>query len=237
MSELAVLVPSRGRPQQAAELVDAWFATRSGAALWLALDYDDPTRADYPFYGEQGSCEDSPEFLSYVTGPSKGGIGPILNGLGPTLAKDYAYVGFMGDDHRPRTHGWGVKVTDALSRWGTGMVYGDDLFQGPALPTAVFMRSSIILALGRMVPLAQRHLFLDDYWKALGAGAGCLAYLPDVIIEHLHPHAGKAEVDEGYERVWPLWEADERAWNRFRTSGQLDWDIGQVRSLIHGVTV
>jgi hypothetical protein len=31
-------------------------------------------------------------------------------------------------------------------------------------------------------------------------------YLPDVIIEHLHPAAGKAEMDEGYARVnQPKW--------------------------------
>jgi hypothetical protein len=38
----------------------------------------------------------------------------------------------------------------------------------------------------------------DDFWMDLGRRAGGLTYLPDVIIEHMHPHAGKAEHDDGY---------------------------------------
>jgi hypothetical protein len=46
-----------------------------------------------------------------------------------------------------------------------------------------------------------KHLYLDNFWKALGEDLGNLAYLPQVIIEHLHPVAGKAEWDEGYRAV------------------------------------
>jgi len=35
----------------------------------------------------------------------------------------------------------------------------------------------------------------------LGEDLGNLAYLPQVIIEHCHPIAGKAEWDEGYRTV------------------------------------
>jgi hypothetical protein len=54
------------------------------------------------------------------------------------------------------------------------------------------------------------HLFFDNFVKQLGLDLECLRYLPDVIIEHLHPVAGKAEMDAGYERVnAPKWyEAD-----------------------------
>jgi hypothetical protein len=45
------------------------------------------------------------------------------------------------------------------------------------------------------------HLFFDNFVKQLGIDLNCLKYLPDVIIEHLHPVAGKAEMDEGYLRV------------------------------------
>ncbi len=42
---------------------------------------------------------------------------------------------------------------------------------------------------------------VDNYWRDLGTAAGCLTYLPDAIVEHLHPSAGKAALDEGYGRV------------------------------------
>jgi hypothetical protein len=50
------------------------------------------------------------------------------------------------------------------------------------------------------------HLFFDNFVKQLGLDLNYLKYLPDVIIEHLHPVAGKAEMDEGYARVnQPKW--------------------------------
>jgi hypothetical protein len=50
------------------------------------------------------------------------------------------------------------------------------------------------------------HLFFDNFVKQLGIDLEVLKYLPDVIIEHLHPVAGKAEMDEGYARVnQPKW--------------------------------
>jgi hypothetical protein len=45
------------------------------------------------------------------------------------------------------------------------------------------------------------HLYFDNFVKQLGIDIGALYYMPNVIIEHLHPVAGKAEVDEGYARV------------------------------------
>jgi hypothetical protein len=50
------------------------------------------------------------------------------------------------------------------------------------------------------------HLYFDNFVKQLGIDLSALIYLPDVIIEHLHPVAGKAEMDEGYARVnQPKW--------------------------------
>jgi hypothetical protein len=77
-------------------------------------------------------------------------------------------------------------------------VYGNDLIQGEALPTQVAMTSDIILATGHMVPAGALHLWLDNAWLALGRALDAITYLPDVIVEHLHPIAGRAQWDAGY---------------------------------------
>ena len=110
-------------------------------------------------------------------------------------------IGFCGDDHRPRTVGWDQAYLDALREMGTGIVYGNDLLQGEALPTQVAMTSDIIRALGYMAPPDLVHMYADNWWRELGRRAGCLRYLPDVIVEHMHPVAGKADWDEGHKRV------------------------------------
>jgi len=78
---------------------------------------------------------------------------------------------------------------------GAGFAYGNDLLQGAALPTAVAVSSNVVSALGWMCEPSMRHYCIDNVWKDLGEGGGCLAYLPDVIIEHVHPAAGRVPPD------------------------------------------
>jgi hypothetical protein len=81
------------------------------------------------------------------------------------------------------------------------MAYGNDLLQGERLPTMIAMTSDIVKALDGMVPPKMKHLYLDNFWKKLGQDLGALTYLDHVIVEHMHPIAGKAEWDEGYKEV------------------------------------
>jgi hypothetical protein len=68
------------------------------------------------------------------------------------------------------------------------------------------MTRDIVLELNGITFPGCKHLYFDNFVKQLGIDLGCLIYLPDVIIEHLHPAAGKAEMDEGYARVnQPKW--------------------------------
>jgi hypothetical protein len=93
------------------------------------------------------------------------------------------------------------------------------------------MSSSIVQALGYFCPPGLIHMYLDNFWAELGRGANCLAYRGDVIIEHMHPLAGKAEVDAGYDEVWPLMEPDAERWRYYVGSGRLAADIEKVREL------
>jgi hypothetical protein len=108
----------------------------------------------------------------------------------------------MGDDHRPRTAGWDNTVMDAFEKQGnTGFVYGNDLIWGEGLPTAVFISSRVIEALGFMIPPGMIHLYFDDFWRDFGRAMGKITYLPDVIIEHMHYSVGKSVQDARYQEV------------------------------------
>lgn len=85
-----------------------------------------------------------------------------------------------------------------MNKLGDGFVYGNDLLQGEKIPTQVAMTSSIVETLGFFTPPGFTHLCCDLAWKDLGEGIDKITYMPDVIIEHLHPANGKAELDEGY---------------------------------------
>lgn len=189
---LVMLAPTRGRPRAARALVQAFEATQSGqASLVLAVDEDDP---ELPRYLDL-------DWPDTIVG-SRLRLGGTLNLLGPAAVGAGAWaVGFLGDDHRPRTSDWDVEFLAALRGMGSGVVYGDDGFQHENIPTAVAITADLIHALGWMVPPGMVHLYLDDWWKRLGADLDRLMYLPHVLIEHMHPVAGKGEWDPGYAEV------------------------------------
>ena len=230
MTELLTLVPSRGRPENAARLVAsmATTCTSPDSNYVIICDDDDPTLDGY--YD--------------VVPPKCLAVGKRLR-LGPTLNRfameaidpswwsgGLPHLGFMGDDHLPITHGWDTTVTKALDELGTGIVYGDDGLQGENLPTAAFITGDIVNALGYMVPPGLVHLYIDNAWLDWGRRAECLRYLPKVRIEHLHPAAGKAGWDERYAEVnsGAQDSADHQAYDHY-VATQLDADVEKIRLL------
>jgi len=61
---------------------------------------------------------------------------------------------------------------------------------------------------------------LDNFWMTLGKDLNALRYIPEVVLEHLHPVAGKAEWDEGYRDVnaEEVYSADKKALDDYLTS-------------------
>lgn len=124
-----------------------------------------------------------------------------LNHAALRQAENYRALGFMGDDHRPRTLGWNAHFVQKLRKCRYGIAYGNDLYQGERLPTQWTMTSNIVNALGCMVPAPVEHLYCDNAVLELGRGAKCVYYMADVVIEHVHPVTGKVKSDAGYKRV------------------------------------
>jgi hypothetical protein len=145
----------------------------------------------------------------------------------------FPYVAFMGDDHVPRTPGWARTYVAELRRAGTGIVYGNDLVQGERLPTQWAMTSNIPRVLGRLVPADVEHMYCDNSILELGRASGCIKYLPDVIVEHCHPVAGRGDWDEGYEAVNSRTQyAKDHAAYGVWLMGQMATDVESVGGLI-----
>lgn len=222
-SDMIVIVPSRGRPASLEPLAQAWSDTKATAELLIAVDDDDPTLDQY---------QDESERLALMlsVAPRLRMVGTLnLHAVGE--AWSYDAVGFMGDDHRPRTVGWDHRFAETLSG-GAGIVYGNDLLQGEKMATAVMMTSDIIETLGYMAPPTFTHLCVDLVWKDWGVGMGRITYLDDVVIEHVHPANGKANLDATYEEVnsSEMVTADSQAYYDYRDN-QLQADLEKLRRL------
>ena len=205
MSKILVLCPTRSRPENAERLFKS---IGPDADLVFLIDNDDPRLVDYLILGQ------NPEFYYYSE--SRKRLGPWLNkAVEYKFTEPYDIVGFLGDDVIPRTHDWAKKVSDAMV--SNGIVYADDGLKGEELPTGVFMDARMVEKAGYMVYPELTHVYIDNHWKAWGEALGTLSYLPDVLLEHMHPYAGKAEHDAVYDEAnsTAMYSADSQAYENF----------------------
>lgn len=218
---LTVIVPSRGRPESALQLVNSIVDTRqiSTTTMVLAVDRDDPM---LDLYQQVAATRPDAARVEVVTG---GWMVAALNEAAMRIVADPAVtaVGFLGDDHRPRTPGWDAAYLSALAELGAGIVYGDDLLQHEFVPTQCAMSASVVRALGWMAHPTLKHMYVDTLWRDMFNVAGRRRYLPDVIVEHLHYLNGKSPEDEHYKRVNApeVFSSDEHAFRALHSSGQV----------------
>lgn len=244
-ARLLIIVPTRSRPENVKTVVKAWEDTDAfrHADLCFAHDYDDPRSSEY---GEalRGALETlaSKGPLRRYSLPTWLPLVPKLNTVASSYATwfsaRYFAIGFAGDDHLPRTHGWAARYLEALIEMGTGVTSCPDGYRDDELPTQWAMTADIVRTLGRMVPAPVEHLYCDDAVRDLAKAVGCWRYLDDVLIEHMHPLAKKAKFDAQYRHVnrEEQYVHDSHAYETWRAgdtpSGGLGWDAEKVRDLI-----
>lgn len=226
-AELLMIVPTRGRPQNARDLYTSWMATVTGnSQLLFVVDDDDPQLESYR---SQMAWMLNAQLL---VGPRLRMVGS-LNAVATSQGVEYEYVGFMGDDHRPRTLGWDSLFIEVLAKSPASIAYGNDLLQGENMATAVVMTSDIISTLGYMVPPSLLHLCADLVWCEWGKALGTLTYLDNVILEHMHPANGKALNDAGYREVnsGEMIKADSEAYYEYMES-DFHLDVAKLSELL-----
>lgn len=225
--EMLLIVPSRGRPENIKRLCEALLDTNSYVDLAVGVDADDPTLDEYRKLEEQYG------FDLYVSEDRKR-FATTVNYISLANYKDYTYLSWMGDDHVPRTWEWDAEYRMALKASGNpaGVVYGNDLVMGAEIATELAFTSNIVEELGYAIPDGFIHLFVDNYFMELGRSIGNLIYMPEVIVQHMHPCAGQAEEDQTYKEANSPehWTNDERVFREY-VANQLPEDAKKLRNL------
>ena len=229
---IAVLCPSRGNPQALGEAIFSFSNTKLDVQTRFVavLDENDPEMEGYAEV-----LEDSWAEIFVVPSDKIGNMNLALNEAAKVYVdQDVDVIGFIGDDHRFRTPGWDRVISKILTDEGGGFAFGNDLYMGDYLPTQVFVSSAIIRSLGWMGLPGARHLYLDNTWKQLGNETSSLYYLPDIVIEHMHPVAGKGEWDENHKRVNSneMYAHDREVFEGWLGSDQYRTDVTLVRGAL-----
>jgi hypothetical protein len=219
---ILVLVPSRGRPERAALMERELSRTqdRPDTGLLFLVDPDDPTLPDYR------------RNVRHLVLPGRLGYTASLNLVAAQVWDERTVLGAFGDDVIFRSPGWDTIVLATLET--PGLAYGDDLIHGKNHPSAVFMSSVIAKALGWLALPATSHQWADDGWKRLGQETGLLRFMPDVIVEHMHPAVNKAEWDDTYRSVFDgdRAKSDYEGFTGWAESGGLAADAAKVQAAL-----
>lgn len=226
MRDLLVITPSRGRPERLRDMLDACLdLSEAKTDIAVALDDDDA-----PSYALLKTLYSADGGVFWWAGERRTLAG-WTNMLAVMYSNRYRAYASLGDDHIPKTQGWDRLLLEALDAiGGTGIAYGDDTIMNDRLPTAPVISADIVDTLGWMALPACRHMCIDLAWKDLGLAADCLAYRPDVTIEHMHWGVGKSPLDATYAEAEARHQEDRDAYAVWQDK-RMAADVAAVRAL------
>lgn len=223
--ELAILVPSRGRPENLQRLMETVHATSMGRTHVIAgIDYDDPRFRDYQ---NIKSFEKGDRFVY----KDRMNLVQWTNYLAEVHAGEYNFYASLGDDMVPRTKGWDVKLMECIDGDfnGTGISYPWDGVRDD-IPEAYVISADIPEALGWVMQPTLQHFYNDNVIADLGHGASCIRQLRGVVVEHLNVGMGKAIVDQTALDNGLKIQGDKKAYEEWRRHGILR-DVQTVKNL------
>jgi len=235
------VVPTRGRPAQAGELIEEFGKTAVCTQLLFCLDNDDPALEQYKTLITARRWF-ARHLVSWQVGPRQHLAG-WTNQVALLAAGRFEALISLGDDHRPETPAWDRELLDAARRMGGGWAYGDDGVPHqvtPAgwvtsrLPTAFLVSARIVSALGWMLgPPGCAHMFVDAAARDLALAASTrekprLAYLPHVKVRHDHWTTGRSSHDQTYAAGQACWPSDQAVFDAW-SAGPINDDAETVR--------
>jgi hypothetical protein len=117
------------------------------------------------------------------------------------------YVMLINDDVIFRTSEWDRRVMESFSLFpdDVGLIYGNDLDQGSAVPTFPIISRVVCDLVGEICPRGywnlhiESHLF-DLFRQLAKRGYDRIRYLDDLVFEHMHYVVGKADYDSTYKK-------------------------------------
>lgn len=223
---ILLATPTRGRPDGFREMVRSARRTANQndqLAIVARIDKDDPEHLGYNkergYQVTQGKRVNLPDAWNEIVRNNR-----------------FDILMMCADDIRFRTTGWDDEVRAVFEQWPDriGHAYGDDGFHGENLATHSFVSKEWIDAVGYYLPTILRGDYVDTFLHVLAQNLGRKQYMPRVFIEHLHPFAGKAEMDDtyAYRHTGSGPAIQKAAWQKLLDSGELKVAFDKLKGAI-----
>lgn len=193
---ISILVPTRKRPQNITRLVDSIVATVSNIQnVELLIYIDDDDFDSIPAISEAALRMN----VNAVQGNRL--IGSQMYNELAKLATGDIFM-FAADDIVFRTQNWDSIVQNKFNEYEDKIlfIYGEDGFQHGRIGTHGFIHKYWTELVGYVLPPRLASAYTDEWITNLAERVNRKFYLPELIVEHLHPAVGKAITDETYKQ-------------------------------------
>jgi hypothetical protein len=200
------LLASRGRPSSLQRFIDAYLKTNSSTTVYLRLDLCDETLNEYK------KIKLPETFILIIDKRAR--LGAAMKEIFETYPNEPWY-GLLADDLVPRTLHWDIRMIEAAG--DRYISQANDLSPKPKNYCHPCIGGELVRKAGFFGFPYTTHYALEVIWKDLTKCDKRFGrYLPDVIVENLHPDFNKGQIDRTYQEAFTVKDNDERIWKAWR---------------------
>jgi hypothetical protein len=201
-SKVLLICCTKNRPHILPRMIKSFNDTKGSddTKLIYCLDKEDINLAEYQrLLKDEITTVDTPNYQTKT-----------FNWVTKVLFPDFDYHGII-----IRTKNWDLEFIKTIEKEGKGwgIAHANSLWHDSDIvcrhPSGFIISANIIKVLDYAIYPELRHFKIDTYLRDLTEPLGLLFYRPDIVIEHMHAHVGKAVTDENYE--WG-YSSEEMAW-------------------------
>lgn len=193
---ISIIAPTRKRPQNVTRLVESIEDTVSSIHNVELLVYiDDDDDESIP------ALQQAAEHINVNAVQGNQLVGSQMYNELAKLAKGDILM-FAADDVVFKTPVWDKIVERKFNEYEDRIlfVYGEDGFQKGRIGTHGFVHRFWWELLGYLLPPKLASAYTDEWVTEVADRVGRKCYLPDLLVEHMHPAVGKAPNDETYQK-------------------------------------
>lgn len=191
---ISIIFPTKNRPKNVTRFVDSIFDTADNVSnIELCIYLDDDDTLSIPV------VQQTAERIATQALQGNIKIGSHMYNELYRIATGEIFM-FAADDIVFRTKGWDTIVKNKFEEYADKIlfIYGEDGFQHGRIGTHGFIHSNWIDTVGYVLPPKLASSYTDEWITELSARIGRKCYMPELLVEHLHPATGKASNDQTY---------------------------------------
>ena len=214
-----IMCCTKNRPLICKRMYESFLKTKGSkyTQMIFCYDYEDTHLATYhKLFPDEVSMIAHPNYQT-----------PMFNMITKVYHTDYDYYGLINDDHIFRTDNWDIELIKTIKEKGNGygIAHANSLwFESDVVcrhPSAFLISTKTIKPLTYAIYPELRHFKIDTYLRDLTEPLGLLFYREDIVIEHMHAHQKKAEMDDNY--TWGYCAEEQALGDRTYAKWRLVW--------------